>query len=354
MNFDPISKSQFGTTADGGDASLYTLTNSRGAQAAITDYGGAVVTLKVPDRRGEFRDVVLGFDTLTEYEQHRRFFGALIGRYANRIADAVFFLNGQEYRLAANNGKNHLHGGIKGFDRVVWSAKTSADSAELELSYSSEDGEEGYPGNLDAAVRYTLTEENELKIQYSASTDQDTIVNLTNHSYFNLAGAGQDSILGHEMSINADRYTPTDDTSIPTGELASVDGTPFDLREPKTIGSRISEPHQQLEFGRGFDHNFVLNKAGNELTLAATVHDPGTGRVMEVLTTEPGIQFYSGNFLDGSLAGKGGLKYKYRSALCLEAQHFPDSPNRPEFPSTILRPGEKFSQTTIYKFSTRD
>jgi aldose 1-epimerase len=353
MNFDPISKSQFGTTADGAAASVFTLTNSHGAQAVITDYGGAVVTLKVPDRLGEFGDVVLGFDTLAEYEQHRRFFGALIGRYANRIADAVFVLNGHEYRLAANNGKNHLHGGIRGFDRVVWSAKPSPGAAELELFYSSEDGEEGYPGNLDATVRYTLTEENELEIQYSAITDQETIVNLTNHSYFNLSGAGNDSILGNEISINADRYTPTDDTSIPTGELASVEGTPFDLREPKTIVSRITEQHQQLEFGRGFDHNFVLNKTENELSLAAAVYDPLTGRFMEVQTTEPGIQFYSGNFLDGSLTGKGGHKYKYRSALCLEAQHFPDSPNRPEFPSTVLRPGEEYSQTTIYKFSTR-
>src|SRR5688500_17328910 len=353
MSFDPISMSQFGTTTDGAAASIYTLTNTHGAQAVISDYGGAVVTLKVPDRHGELGDVVLGFDTLADYEQHRRFFGALICRYANRVAGGVFVLNGQEYRLAANNGKNHLHGGIRGFDRVVWSAKPSPDSVELELSYSSEDGEEGYPGNLDAIVRYALTEENELKIQYSAVTDQDTIVNLTNHSYFNLAGAGQDSILGHEISIKADRYTPTDDTSIPTGELARVDGTPFDLREPMVIGSRISEPHQQLEFGRGFDHNFVLNKTGKELSLAATVYDPVTRREMEVLTTEPGLQFYSGNFLDGSLTGKGSHKYKYRSALCLEAQHFPDSPNRPEFPSTVLRPGEEYSQTTIYKFSTR-
>jgi len=349
---EPVKESPFGTTAAGDDVALYTLTNAHGVQAAISNFGGVVVSLLVPDREGAFGDVVLGFDTLAGYERHRTFFGALIGRYANRIAAAKFVLGGKEFALAPNNGKNHLHGGERGFDRVVWSAAASTDAAELELSYSSRDGEEGYPGNLNVKVVYTLTDQNELKIVYSAVTDQETIVNLTNHSYFNLSGAGGDSILGHEIAINAERFTPTDDSSIPLGELRKVDGSPFDFRSSKAIGEQINDNDQQLKFGQGYDHNWVLSKTGNELSAAATVFDTASGRVLEVLTTEPGLQFYSGNFLDGTVAGKGGYKYQYRSGFCLEAQHFPDSPNRPEFPSTVLTPGDEYSQTTIYGFKT--
>lgn len=348
-----VSKKDFGRMADGRKIEIFTLTNSKGAETRITTYGGTVVSLKMPDRTGKFGDVVLGFDSIGDYEKHTAFFGALIGRYGNRIANARFPLGGREYKLAANNGPNHLHGGPAGYHRVVWSARSSTDlnGANLELSYLSRDGEEGYPGNLNIRVVYSLTERNELKIVYSATTDKETVVNLTHHSYFNLAAAG--SILDHDLTLNADRFTPTDETSIPLGELRMVKGTPFDFTAPAKIGSRIDQDDQQLKFGRGYDHNWVLSKKVDELSLAASVYEPTTGRVMEVLTTEPGIQFYSGNFLDASIKGKGGQDYPYRSGFCLEAQHFPDSPNRPDFPSTVLKPGQKYSQTTIYRFSTR-
>lgn len=348
-----VSKKSFGRTANGRSVDIYTLTNTAGAEAKIITYGGTVVSLKVPDGSGKLGDVVLGYDSIADYEKHNAFFGALIGRYGNRIAKARFSLNGIEYKLAANNGPNHLHGGPMGYHRVVWSAgaSTDANGANLKLTYLSRDGEEGYPGNLNIKVVYSLTEENELKIVYSATTDKDTVVNLTQHSYFNLAGGG--TVLDHELTLNADRFTPTDETSIPTGELQPVEGTPFDFTNPVKIGARIAQEHRQLKFGRGYDHNWVLNKRGDELSLAASVFDPLTGRVMEVLTTEPGIQFYSGNFLDASIKGKNGQDYPFRSGFCLETQHFPDSPNRPEFPSTILRTGRKYSQTTIYKFSAR-
>jgi len=348
-----ITKADFGKTKDGKAVEIYTLTNSRGSEARFITYGGTVVSLKVPDKQGKFGDVVLGFDSIADYEKHTAFFGALIGRYGNRIAKGKFTLDGRGYSLATNNGENHLHGGVKGFDKVVWTAKPSTDQngANLELTYLSVAGEEGYPGNLNIKVVYTLTEDNKLKIVYSATTDKATVVNLTHHSYFNLAGAGD--ILDHRLTLNADRFTPTDSGSIPTGVLANVKGTPFDFTNETAIGARIGQENEQLKFGHGYDHNWVLNRKGKGVELAARVYDPTSGRVMEVLTTEPGIQFYSGNFLDASVPGKGGKSYPLRSGFCLETQHFPDSPNRSNFPSTVLRPGQTYSQTTIYAFSVR-
>src|ERR1035437_9578052 len=350
-----IRKDSSGKTADGKPVAIYTLTNSKGIEARIITYGGAVVSLRVPDRNGKLGDVVLGFDSVADYEKHTSYFGALIGRYGNRIGKGTFTLDGNVYSLAVNNGVNHLHGGLRGFDKVVWDARPSTGSAgaSLDLTYFSRDGEEGYPGNLTVKVVYTLTEENELKIVYSASTDKPAVVNLTHHSYFNLDCAGSGSILDHLLTLNAGRFPPTDDGSIPTGELRAVKGTPFDFTKPTEIGSRIAPADQQLKFGSGYDHNWVLDKAGNTLGLAATVFELVSGRVMEVFTTEPGLQFYSGNFLDGSIPGKSGQEYPKRSGFCLEAQHFPDSPNKPMFPSTVLKPGQKYSQTTISKFSVR-
>jgi aldose 1-epimerase len=350
-----VEKEPFGITSDGVDVDLYTLRNSLGMQARIITYGGVVVSLDVPDRNGNFADVVLGCESMPDYEKYSRYFGALIGRYANRIAKGRFSLDGKEHTLATNNGENHLHGGIKGFDKVIWVGRSFEDGSgsHLELKYFSPDGEEGYPGNLSVTVIYTLTDDNELKIEYTATTDQDTIINLTNHSYFNLAGAGNGDVLEHELMLNADKFTPTDASAIPTGELRDVDGTPFDFRSPTTIGSRIGADVEQIVFGHGYDHNFVLNKPDDALFHAATVYESTTGRVMDVYTTQPGIQFYSGNYLDGSAHGKNGKNYERRSAFCLETQHFPDSPNKPQFPSTVLEAGQQYSQTTIYKFSTR-
>lgn len=349
-----ISQAPFGS-ADGKPVEIYTLTNNKGMEARIMTYGGTVVSLRVPDKTGKLDDVVLGYDAVADYQRSSFYFGSLIGRYGNRIAKGKFSIDGKEYTLATNNGANHLHGGVKGFDKVVWTAHPSMkiDGPRLELTYLSRDGEEGYPGNLNVKVVYSLSEDNELKIEYAATTDKATVVNLTHHSYFNLAGAGNGNILGHELMINADRFTPTDRGSIPSGEFRSVKGTPFDFTRPTSIGSRIDQTDEQLKFGSGYDHNFVLNKKNRELSLAATVYYAGNGRVMEVFTTEPGLQFYSGNFLDGSIKGKSGKDYPRRSGLCLEAQHFPDSPNEPMFPTTLLRPGQKYSQTTVYKFSVR-
>ena len=346
-------KSQpFGKTGDGESVELFTLTNSKGMQADIMTYGGILVSLKVPDRSGNLSDVVLGFDSLDGYQRNPApYFGALIGRYGNRIGGARFTLNGAEYKLAQNNGPNHLHGGLRGFDKVVWKARRP-DAQSLELTYLSKDGEEGYPGNLTVTVTYTLTDNNELKLDYRATTDKDTVLNLTNHSYFNLAGQGEGDVLSHHILINADRFTPVDSGLIPTGELRSVEGTPFDFRQAGAIGERIDAPGEQLKFGKGYDQNFVLNRSGNGLELAAKVMDPKSGRVMEVLTTEPGVQFYTGNFLDGSIRGKGGKVYNRRYGLCLETQHFPDSPNKPNFPSVVLKPGAQYQTTTVYKFST--
>ena len=347
----PVQKQAFGTTADGHQIDRYILTNKNGMEASIITYGGAVVTLRVPDRNGKLDDVVLGFDNLDGYLKHTDHFGALIGRYGNRIGKAQFKLDGVEHKLAANNGANSLHGGPGGFDRVVWQVADSQPS-RLELTYLSKDGEEGFPGNLKATAVYTLTDNNELRIDYSATTDKDTVVNLTNHSYFNLAGAGEGDILGHELTLYADKFTPVDSGLIPTGKLQNVEGTPFDFRKPVAVGTRIGQKDEQLKIGGGYDHNFVLTSGGGSLATAARVYEPKTGRVMDVLTTEPGVQFYSGNFLNGKLPGKGGRTYPFRSGLCLETQHFPDSPNKPEFPSTVLKPGAKYQTTTIYLFST--
>jgi aldose 1-epimerase len=351
-----VAKENFGKTAEGEEVDLFTLTNRNGMEARIMDYGGIVVSLKVPDRTGKSADVVLGLNSLADYLKGHPYFGAIIGRYGNRIAKGRFTLNGVEYKLAVNNGENHLHGGIKGFDKVVWNAKfmkTTKNEASLILSYLSKDGEEGYPGNLSARVVYTLTNNNELKIDYTATTDKDTVVNLTHHSYFNLAGEGNGDILSHQLTLNANRFTPTDAGSIPTGELRSVIGTPFDFTKPTAIGARINQQNEQLVLGKGYDHNFVLNGRAGSLRLAATVFESTTGRVMEVLTTQPGIQFYTGNFLDGTLTGKSGKVYQQRYGFCLETQHYPDSPNQPKFPTTTVRKGQTFHSTTIYRFSTR-
>jgi aldose 1-epimerase len=350
-----IKKGSFGKTTDGKAVEIYTLKNSKGVETQIITYGGTVVSLKVPDKSGKFGDVVLGYYTIADYEKNQSYIGALIGRYGNRIGKGKFTLDGKEYDLAKNNNGNHLHGGLKGFDKVIWKARPFADNsgANLELIYFSKDGEEGYPGNLSVKVVYSLTENNELKIVYSATTDKNTVVNLTQHSYFNLAGAGSGDILTHQLTLNADKFTPTDDVSIPSGELKSVKGTPFDFLTPTAIGARINDSDEQLKFGNGYDHNWVLNKTDNSLTLGATVYEPTSGRVLEVSTTEPGLQFYSGNFLDGAIKGKNGQNYPRRSGFCLESQHFPDSPNKPEFPTTELKKGQTYSQTTIYKFSVK-
>jgi len=346
-----VSQRSFGQTADGKDVSLFTLRNSKGAEALISNYGGIVTSLKVPDRNGKMGDVVLGFDNLADYIKDSPFFGALIGRYGNRIARGKFTLNGQQYTLATNNYPNALHGGIKGFDKVVWEPTilTGPEGPGLKLTYLSKDGEEGYPGNLSVTVVYTLTDDNGLKIEYTATTDKDTVVNLTQHSYFNLAGKG--TILNHVVMIPADKFTPVDSTLIPTGELKPVSGTPFDFRTPTAIGARINQDDEQLKFGKGYDHNWVINKPMGQMGLMARVTEPTTGRVMEVLSTEPGLQFYSGNFLDGTLKGKGRV-FEFRSGFCMEPQHYPDSPNRPEFPSVVLTPGQTYHNTIVYKFST--
>ena len=343
----------FGTTKEGTPVNLYTLRNAKGMEARICNYGGIVVSLKVPDRNGQLGDVVLGYDTLADYLKETPYFGALIGRYGNRIARGKFTLKGQLYTLATNNGPNALHGGIKGFDKVVWEAKSYQGhrGPTLELHYLSKDGEEGYPGNLNVTATYTLTEDNGLRLDYTAKTDKDTVLNLTQHSYFNLAGKGD--ILGHEVMMYADRFTPVDDTLIPTGELRPVKGTVFDFTTPTTIGARIEQPDQQLKFGKGYDHNWVFDKTIGHLTLLARVTEPTTGRVLEVFSTEPGLQFYSGNFLDGTLKGKGGTVYNFRNGFCMEPQHFPDSPNKPNFPSVVLKPDEVYKNTIVYRFSVK-
>lgn len=341
---------EFGKTPSGETVELYTLKNAKGVEADIMTYGGVVVSLKVPDRSGALADVVLGFDDFAGYLLPPPYFGALIGRYGNRIGHALFTLDGVEYKLAKNDGDNSLHGGTRGFDKVLWKARP-LDPQSLELTYLSKDGEEGYPGNLSVTVVYTITDNNELKIDYTATTDKDTVLNLTNHSYFNLAGQGEGDILSHQITINADRFTPVDKGLIPTGELRNVEGTPLDFRQPHAIGERINSTDEQIVLGRGYDHNFVLNRTADGLSLAARVTEAKSGRVMEVLTTQPAIQFYTGNFLDGSIRGKGGKVYGKRSALCLETQHYPDSPNHPDFPTAELKPGERYHTTTVYRFS---
>ena len=347
-----VVKTNFGKTSAGENVDLYTLRNAHGVEAKITNYGGILVSLKVPDRNGKFDDVVLGLNNLDDYLKGHPYFGALIGRYGNRIAKGRFTLNGVEYKLAVNNGENHLHGGIKGFDKVVWTGrdmKTNAGPAVV-LSYLSKDGEEGYPGNLRVRVVYTLTNNDELKIDYSATTDKDTVINLTHHSYFNLAGEGNSDILNHCVTIVANRFVPTDAGSIPTGELRRVAGTPFDFLKPHAIGERINQDDEQLKFGNGYDHTWVINGRAGTLRPAATAYEPTSGRVMQVWTTEPGMQFYTGNFLDGTLTGKAGKVYQRRFGFCFETQHFPDSPNHPTFPTTTLRKGATYKSTTIYRF----
>ena len=347
-----ISQAPFGKMPDGAPVAIYTLRNSKGMEARIMTYGGIVQSLKVPDKNGKFDDVVLGYDDLDGYLKATPYFGALIGRYGNRIGGAKFTLEGKTYTLATNNGPNSLHGGIKGFDKVVWKATSlvTADGPALQLTYFSKDGEEGFPGNLKVTAVYTLTDNNELHLYFTATTDQPTVCNLTHHSYFNLAGQGNGDILGHIVYINADNTTPVDSNLITTGEIKPVDGTPFDFRKPTAIGARINDPDTVLQYGPGYDHNWVINKPMGKLGLQARVYEPATGRVMEVFSTEPGLQFYTGNSLDGSITGKDGKVYQRRTAFCMEPQHYPDSPNKPMFPITELKPGETYQNTIIYRF----
>jgi aldose 1-epimerase len=343
---------RFGTAPDGAPVMLYTLRNKNGMEARILNYGGIIQSLMVPDKNGKLGDVVLGYDTLDGYLTNSPYFGAMIGRYGNRIAKGQFTLDGVNYQLATNNYPNSLHGGVRGFDKVIWQAKPGhSDLGQtLELNYVSHDGEEGYPGTLTVKAFYTLTDDNSLSLEFTATDDRDTIINLTGHTYFNLAGRGD--VLGHVVYINADKFTPVDSTLIPTGELAPVAGTPFDFLTPTAIGARINEDNEQLKFGGGYDHNWVVNHPMGELGLDARVTEPTTGRVFEIWSTEPGLQFYSGNFLDGTITGKGGQVYPHRGAFAMEPQHFPDSPNHPNFPTTELKPGEIYHNTIIYKFST--
>ena len=350
-----ITKADFGKTPDGTAVELYTLRNSKGMEATIMTYGGIVTSLKTPDKNGQFGDVVLGYDNLDGYIKSTPYFGALIGRYGNRIALGKFSLDGQTYTLATNNMPNALHGGLKGFDKVVWrveDADVEENGPELELVYVSKDGEEGYPGNLTVHATYTVTEDNALQVKFKATTDKKTVLNLTQHSYFNLRGSGD--ILDHDVTINANKFTPVDSTLIPTGELRPVAGTPFDFTTAHNIGERIGmTTDEQIKFGGGYDHNWVLNKSDDKLSLAATVHEETTGRTMEVWSTSPGVQFYSGNFLDGTITGKGGWTYQFRNGFCFEPQHYPDSPNHPAFPTTELKPGETYHNTILYKFSAK-
>lgn len=347
-----VTSSAFGRLPDGTAVDVFTLRNAHGIEVRIITYGAIVVSIKTPDSRGRFADIVTGFDTLDGYLARSRFFGAVVGRYANRIANARFSLDGTTYGLAANNGRNHLHGGIRGFDKVVWKGTPfeRAGDAGVTLTHVSADGDEGYPGNLNVTVTYTLDARDELVVDYAATSDRATPVNLTNHSYFNLAGDGNGDILSHLLTIEADAYTPTDETQIPTGQIAPVEGTPFDFRRPTPIGARIDADDEQIRRGRGYDHNFVLKAPRTgALRHAARLADPSSGRTLDVATTEPGLQLYSGNNLDGAV-GKSGHVYGRRTSVCLETQHFPDSPNHPEFPSTILRPGERYRSTTVFTF----
>jgi aldose 1-epimerase len=342
---------RFSDTLNNHVVALYRLTNANGMEALITNYGASVVSLRVADKNGKMDDVVLGYDSIQGYYQGKAYFGCVVGRYANRIAKGSFQLDGQTYTLAKNNGPNTLHGGLKGFDKVVWSGKQ--DGSAVMLTYTSKDGEEGYPGNVTITVKYSLKNDNSLAMDYSAVTDKATLVNVANHSYFNLEGQGNGHILDHEMMINADGFTPVDSTLIPTGEIRKVAGTPFDFTSAHKIGERINDTSdQQIKYGLGYDHNFALNGEAGKMRLAAKVIAPGSGRVLEVYTTEPGVQFYSGNFLNGSEQGKGSV-YEYRTGFCLETQHYPDSPNQPSFPSAVLKPGEKFESSTIFKFSVK-
>jgi aldose 1-epimerase len=339
---------------DGAPVTLYTLSNAKGMEARVTNYGATLVSVLAPDRTGSFADVLLGHDDLAGYRDRNRYFGSVVGRYGNRIAKGRFKLGGVEYTLATNNGPNHLHGGLKGFDKAVWSATEAEtpDGPSVTMKYVSKDGEEGYPGTLTAQVTYTLTASGALRLDFQWTSDKDTVANLTNHAYFNLTGKGEGEITGHEIRIAASRFTPVDAGLIPTGELRPVADTPFDFRTAMSIGARIDDPKdEQIKLGKGYDHNFVLDGEAGTLRVAARVKDPASGRVLSVSTTEPGVQFYTGNFLDGSLTGKGGRQYKRRNAFCLETQHFPDSPNQPKFPTTVVKAGETRRSTTVFEFS---
>ncbi|MFB6320405.1 aldose epimerase family protein [Saccharicrinis sp. FJH54] len=348
-----IDPQAFNKVIDGKQVSLVTLTNKNGLEMTVTNYGAKVVSLMVPDKNGEMADIVLGFNNIDDYQKFKPYFGAAIGRYGNRIANGEFTLNGEVYHLAKNDGNNHLHGGIKGFNAVVWDMK-KVDDHTVKFTYVSKDGEEGYPGELTVHMTYQLTDDNEFKINYEATTDKPTVLNLTHHSYFNLHGEGTETINDLVLYINADNFTPTDSGLIPTGEIIPVAGTPMDFTTPTEIGQRIDADYEPLILGHGYDHNYVLNQEEPKtMVLAATVYDPASGRYMEVHTDEPAIQFYGGNFLDGTVVGKSGIAYPYRSALCLETQHYPDSPNKPNFPSTVLNPGETYTHTCIYKFDVK-
>lgn len=352
-----LQKQAYGKTPEGKSVEEYTLTNINGMEVRIITLGGIITSIRVPDRKGEMANVVLGCASLEDYLTKSPYFGCITGRFANRIANATFRLNGTEYKLATNDGQHSLHGGAKGFDKQIWQAKEIKTENEvgLELTYTSPDGEEGYPGNLATTVTYRLDNANALHIDYKATTDKPTIVNLTNHSYFNLAGEGTGAIFNHELLLNADHYTPVlNSAAIPTGEIASVEGTPFDFRKSRVIGERIHSGHEQMVYGRGYDHNWVLNRTHSKdgaMMLAAKLFEPNFGRVLEVLTTEPAIQFYSGNFLTGTVVGASGNTHRQGDGLCLETQHYPDAPNQPTFPSTVLNPGEMYQTTTVFKFS---
>src|SRR5579864_4618392 len=348
-----VTKQPFGTR-DGRPIHLYTMTNAHGLRIQAMNYGGIITSMRVPDRKGQLADIVLGHETLEGYIPNPPYLGAIVGRYANRIANGTFTLDGKTYTLPKNDGPNTLHGGVKRtFDKVVWDDGALEGKNGVAFSYLSKDGDEGFPGNLKIRVTYALTDENELVVDYEATTDKATPINVTQHSYFDLAGEGTGDVLNHEVMINADRFTPVDKNLIPTGELRAVKGTPLDFTTPTKIGARIDDNYEQLVLGHGYDHNFVINRKGDGMELAARVYEPTSGRVLEVSTTQPGVQLYTGNFLDGTITGKQGHIYKRRYAFCLETQHFPDSPNHPEFPSTILRPGETFHSKTVFKFSTR-
>lgn len=345
-----IERATFGTLPDGAVVERFTLRNAASIEVVLSSLGAAIHSIRTPDRDGRMADVVLGFETLDQWVTNPPFFGVVVGRYANRIARGRFTLDGVTYTLATNNGQNHLHGGNRGFDKVVWQAEPVEGANAVAFTYASPDGDEGYPGALTVRVTYTLNDDGELQLDYTANTDKPTVVNLSNHAYFNLAGTG--TVLDHELQIHADRYTPVDETLIPTGELAAVEGTPFDFRQATPIGARITADHPQIRIGGGYDHNFVLNGTSGQLRPAAAAYDPSSGRTLEVRTTEPGVQLYSGNFAD-PIVGRGGQAYPRHAGFCLETQHFPDSPNQSAFPSTVLRPGETFTSTTVFRFGVR-
>ena len=347
-----LAQSPYGRTADDKVVDQITLRNGNGIEMTVLTYGGIITSLKTPDKSGTFDDIVLGFDDLKLYETKSPYFGCIIGRYGNRIAKGKFSLDGKDYTLATNNDKNHLHGGNKGWDKAVWTSDPfqRGDGVGVVLTHTSADGDEGYPGTVKAKVTYTLTEDNRLVVDYEATTDKATVINLTQHSYFNLAGSKSNDILGHVLKLNASKYTPVDDTLIPTGQIAPVEGTPFDFRTATAIGARINDKNEQLTRGKGYDHNWVLDRSGAGMSEAAVVSEPISGRTMTITTTEPGIQFYSGNFLDGTLTGKGGHVYPHRAGFCLETQHYPDSPNKPNFPTTTLKPGETYKTQTVFAF----